>query len=248
GTDCFIAEILAQNDTTVQSGDPLIRCEDPFLEAEVRVLEANLKEAQARYNGEPLQSRVQREILKEEVDSVKADLAHAREHIADLTVRSPGQGRFVLPNVHNLPGHFVEQGTLLGYIMGAAESTVVVVVSQSDIALVREQTRSVDLRLAGLLDKTFTTTINREIPAATDQLPSPVLGTTGGGKFSVNPADPNGLQTLAKTFQFEIRLPLKKENIRIGERVYALFDHGYEPLAMQWYRSLRKLFLRQFHV
>ncbi|MCP4341532.1 MAG: PqqD family peptide modification chaperone, partial [Desulfobulbaceae bacterium] len=47
GTDCFIAEILAQNDTTVQSGDPLIRCEDPFLEAEVRVLEANLKEAQA---------------------------------------------------------------------------------------------------------------------------------------------------------------------------------------------------------
>lgn len=248
GTDCFIAEVLAQNDTIVQSGDPLIRCEDPFLEAEVRVLEANLEEAQARYNGEPLQSRVQREILKEEVGSVKADLARVRERKDELLVRSPNQGFLVLPNGHNLPGHFVEQGTLLGYIMGAADSTVVVVVGQSDIALVREQTKSVELRLAGRLNKPFATTINREIPAASDQLPSPVLGTFGGGTIPVNPADPKGLQTLTKTFQFEVSLPHKKENIKIGERAYALFDHGYEPLAMQWYRSLRKLFLRQFHV
>ncbi|MDX2493696.1 MAG: peptidase M50 [Desulfuromusa sp.] len=248
GTDCFIAEVLVQNDSLVQIGQRLIRCEDPFLEAEVEVLEANLKEAQARYNGEPLQERVQREILKEEVGSVEADLARVLERKNELIVKSPSQGLFVLPGVDNLQGHFVEHGALLGYIMGAAESNVVVVVSQSDIALVREQTKSVELRLAGDLDKTFITTITREVPAASDYLPSPVLGTTGGGKIPVNPADPKGLQTLAKTFQLEIKLPLEKEDIRIGERAYALFDHGYEPIALQWYRSLRKLFLRQFHV
>ena len=75
-----------------------------------------------------------------------------------------------------------------------------------------------------------------------------VLGTAGGGSIPVNPADPQGLETLTKTFQFEIRLPIQKGNIRIGERVYALFDYGYEPLALQWFRSLRQLFLRQFHV
>ncbi len=248
GTDCFITEILVQNDTTVQSGDPLIRCEDPFLEAKVRVLEANLKESQARFNAEPLQSRVQREILKEEISSVRDDLARARERKNELTVRSPNHGLVVLPQDYNLPGHFVEQGTLLGYVMGAAESSVVVAVSQTDIALIRERTRSVALRLAGDLDKPFVTTINREIPAASGHLPSPVLGTTGGGTIPVNPADPKGLQTLTKTFQIELRLPLQQDTIRIGERAYALFDHGYEPLAMQWYRSLRKLFLRQFHV
>ncbi|TKB06036.1 hypothetical protein [Desulforhopalus sp. IMCC35007] len=248
GTDCFIAEVLAQNDSVVESGQPLVRCEDPFLEAEVQVLEANLQEAQARYNGEPLQERVQREILKEEVGSVKADLARVLERKNELVVKSPGKGLFVLPGGENLQGHFVEQGALLGYIMGAAESNVVVAVSQSDISLVREKTKSVELRLAGNLGKTYTTTITREVPAASDHLPSPVLGTAGGGKIPVNPADPNGLQTMTKTFQLEIRLPLKKQDIRIGERAYALFDHGYEPVALQWYRSLRKLFLRQFHV
>jgi putative peptide zinc metalloprotease protein len=114
--------------------------------------------------------------------------------------------------------------------------------------LIRERTRSVEMRLAGHLDRPFITSINREIPAASDHLPSPVLGTTGGGTIAVNPADSKGLQTLAKTFQLELRLPLQKENIRIGERAYVLFDHGYESLALQWYRSLRKLFLRQFHV
>ncbi len=248
GTDCFIAELLVQNDSVVQSGDPLIRCENPFLEAEVQVLEANLVESQARYSAEPLQSRVQRGILKEEIASAKADLARARERMNELIIRSPNRGSFILPQAHNLTGHFVQQGALLGYIMGISESNVVVAVSQSDISLVREQTKKIELRLAGQIDKTFTSTINREIPAASDHLPSPVLGTKGGGIIPVNPADPKGLQTLAKTFQFEIRLPLQKENVRIGERAYAMFDHGYESLAQQWYRSLRKLFLRRFHV
>ncbi len=248
GTDCFISEILVQDGVMVQSGDPLLRCEDPFLEAKVQVLEANLTESRARYNAEPLQSRVQREILKEEMASVKADLTRARERKHELTVHSPNQGLFVLPEARNLPGHFVENGALLGYIMGTSESTVVVVVSQSDIALVRERTRSVELRLAGRLNTPFTATIDREIPAASDLLPSPVLGTTGGGSIPVDPADPRGLQTVTKTFQFEIKLPIQKEDVRIGERAYALFDHGYEPLALQWYRCLRQLFLRRFHV
>jgi putative peptide zinc metalloprotease protein len=30
--------------------------------------------------------------------------------------------------------------------------------------------------------------------------------------------------------------------------MYVRFDHGYEPLGFQLYRSLRQLFLRQFSV
>ncbi|MBU0944677.1 MAG: PqqD family peptide modification chaperone [Proteobacteria bacterium] len=248
GTDCFITEILVQDGSMVQRGEPLLRCVDPFLESEVQILAANLVEAEARYNAEPLQSRVRREILHTEMASVKADLSRAHERKDELTIHSPNQGLFILPEARNLPGRFVEQGALLGYIMGASESTVLVVVSQSDIALVRERTRHVSLRLAGRLGTPLTATINREIPAASGTLPSAVLGSTGGGNIPVNPADPHGLQTLTKTFQFEIKLPLQKEALRIGERAYVLFDHGYEPIALQWLRSLRQLFLRQFHV
>ncbi len=248
GTDCFIKEIIIPDGTMVEEGDPLIRCEDPFLKAELKVLEANLEEAQARYNGEPMQSRVKREILRKEMGSVAVDLSRARERMAELVMHSPGSGLFILPQENSLTGRFVTQGALLGYIMGALKSTVVVVIDQTDITLVREKTRRVELRLAGSLDQIHITEIDRQVPAASDRLPSPVLGTPGGGSIPVNPEDPQGLQTLKKTFQFEFRLAIPKESIRVGERVYALFDHGYEPIALQLFRSVRQLFLSRFHV
>lgn len=248
GTDCFLTEILVQDETMIQKGDALLRCTDPFLESEVRILAANHEEALARYHAVPLQSRVRRELLKEEVFSTRAELDRAQERRHELTIRSPKQGLLVLPDVHKLPGRFVKQGTLLGYVIGASEPAAIVVVSQWDIALVRERTRSVELRLASHLDLPLPATINREIPAASYSLPSTILGSSGGGNIPVNPADPDGIQTLSKTFQLELHLPIQKEAIRVGERAYALFDHGHEPLALQWYRTLRQLFLRQFHV
>lgn len=248
GTDCFITELLIPDGSMVEAGDDLIRCEDPYLESELDVLEANLEEARARYQGEPMQSRVKREILRKEMSSVAADLSRTRERIDELVMHSPSSGRFILPQEDRLVGRFVTQGTLLGYVMGDSESTVVVVIDQSDISLVREKTRRVELRLAGSLGTIHTTRIDRQVPAASDRLPSPVLGTPGGGSIPVNPEDSQGLLTLKKNFQFEFRLPIPKESVRVGERVYALFDHGYEPIAMQLFRSVRQLFLHRFHV
>jgi putative peptide zinc metalloprotease protein len=248
GTDCFITDAIRPNGSMVEAGEELIKCEDPYLSAELRVLEANLEEAQAKYNSEPMQSRAKREILRKDLDSVKAELQRTQERVGELVMRSPDSGIFILPDEENLQGRFVTKGALLGYIMGAAESTVIVVVEQSDINLVRENTTQVELRLIGNLEQLHKTRIDRQVPAASDRLPSAVLGTAGGGTIPVSPEDPDGLQTLKKTFQFEFRLPLEQQSIRIGERVFALFDHGYEPIAFQLFRSVRQLFLRRFHV
>ena len=34
----------------------------------------------------------------------------------------------------------------------------------------------------------------------------------------------------------------------IGERVHVLFSMKDEPLAQQWYRQVRRIFLKQFNV
>jgi len=47
---------------------------------------------------------------------------------------------------------------------------------------------------------------------------------------------------------FEVELTLPVEVRHIGERVYVRFDHGSEPLARQWYRRFRQLFLKRFNV
>ena len=43
---------------------------------------------------------------------------------------------------------------------------------------------------------------------------------------------------------------LSEENRRlhIGGRAYLRFDHGWEPLGLQWYRRARQLFLSRFNV
>lgn len=248
GTDCFVSEILAPAGSLVKKGQALIRCEDQLLEAHLAVLTASRKEAQARYDAEPLRSRVQKEILKEEINSVEAELSRQKQRLQELTMYSPNQGEFVLPEAETLVGKFVNQGGVLGYIVGPSELKAVLVAEQSEVGLIREKTEGVQLRLAGRLAESIETSIQREVPAASDRLPSAILGTTGGGRIPVDPTDTDGTLTLTKIFQFEVALPLKKEDVRIGERVYARFDHGFEPIGMQWFRALRKLFLRQFHV
>jgi putative peptide zinc metalloprotease protein len=248
GTDCVIKNVLVNDGVRVKENQVVLRCEDPFLESEVWVLEANLAEAKAKYTAQPLQSRVRREILKKEITSVQADLARAMERKSQLVIRSHDRGFMVLPDGDNLPGHFVRQGTLLGYVLGETRPIATLIVSQADISLVRTHTKKVELRLADHLDRVLTAVIDREIPAASDTLPSPALGVAGGGDIPLDPSDPHHLRSLTKIFQVEVKLPADLKGIRIGQRVYVLFDHGYKPIAQQWYRRLRQLFLHRFHV
>ncbi|UUZ48860.1 hypothetical protein LP420_40445 [Massilia sp. B-10] len=39
-----------------------------------------------------------------------------------------------------------------------------------------------------------------------------------------------------------------KVGVYFGEHVFARFEHPPEPLAYQWYRHVRRLFLSHFHV
>ena len=64
----------------------------------------------------------------------------------------------------------------------------------------------------------------------------------------IEPRDAEGVKTLEKLFQFDLELPSTVDDTYIGGRVFVRFDHGFEPLAFQWYRSLRLLFMRRFNV
>ena len=65
---------------------------------------------------------------------------------------------------------------------------------------------------------------------------------------STDPRDPNGLKTLQRLFQFDLELPAEVGPLQIGTRVFVRFQHRPEPLARQWARRLRQLFLARFDV
>jgi putative peptide zinc metalloprotease protein len=248
GTDGFVDGYLAKPGSPVRKGDPLIACSDPLLPAQIKVLEAQLHELEAVYDNEVVTDRVKAEITKEEIRNVQAQLDDARQRAWELTVRSPSKGVFVIPMAEDVPGRFVRRGELLGYVLDRSTTTARVVVSQSDIDFVRQQTTGVEIRFPERINQCLPALIRREVPAATDQLPGRALSQEGGGEIAIDPRDMLGTKAFQKVFLFDIELPACEGLYNVGGRVYVRFDHGEEPLVWRWYRGLRKLFLRRFDI
>ncbi len=248
GTDCFIERMIAKPDTRVTKGDLLIECRDPLLVSNVRLLEAQLRELEARYNAEIYSDRVQAKITAEEMVHLRANLARARERQTELILYSPDDGVFIVPGAEDLPGRYIKQGALIAYVIDEERPTIRLIVSQSDIDLIRQRNKGIEIRLAERLDIAIPAVIKREVPGADERLPSAVLGNIGGGEIAIDPRDTEGLKTFEKLFQFDIEPKMAIGNASVGGRVYVRFDHGTEPLVFRWYRSLRRLFMRRFNV
>ncbi|MDT8421902.1 MAG: peptidase M50 [Desulfuromonadales bacterium] len=248
GADLEIVEILAPNEQLVSAGTPLLRGVDPFLEAQFWVYRARLEELYATYNALPLHERVERKMLLDEIELVREQLRQEQAKQDKLVVCSPCAGRFILPDARNLLGHFIRQGEVLGYILDPQKPTIRAVVDQADIGLVRKQLTDIELRFAKQPGLVLATSSQRIIPSADLNLPSAALGTAGGGTIPVDPNDPDGLRALESHFQLELDLPQQIRDPQIGDRVHLRLEHGSMPLALQWYRSLKQLFLRKFYV
>jgi len=105
----------------------------------------------------------------------------------------------------------------------------------------------VRVKLAETLSDTVPATLKREVPGASDRLPSLALAQTGGGRVALDPRQSQEAKALQTHFEFELELPAVKP-VGIGGRVYVRFEHGAETIAGQAYRALRQLFLKRFAV
>ncbi len=222
--------------------------QDPLLPPELKVLQGVMAALEARYDLVRHEDRVRAEIALEQIEGAKTRIARKQEQLRDLTVRAPVNGTLILPDAKDLPHRFVMQGTLLGYVLEDARTTVRAVVPQAGVDLVRYRTERVDVRTSERAEIVIPAEISREIPTASLKLPSKALGTQGGGAIAIDPRDPSGETALRKVFQFELRLPREVHTETIGNRVYVRFGHGEESLAYRWYRALRRLFLSHFDV
>jgi len=244
--DGFVAKVLAQPGAAVKRGDLLVQLEDPELSARLQLLQAQIAELTARYDAAQQSRRVQADIFNEQRVQLQAALNLARRHQAELSVYSPSDGTFTIQDAPNSPGHFVQRGELIAYVTDRSANTVRVVVPQADAEFVRHRTASVLVRSFDNVAQTLEARILREVPAATDELPSMTLSLQGGGKIGLDPRSSGEGKALEKLFIFDLEVPSGSPANYIGGRVYVRFQHEAEPLATQWYRELRRVFLRKF--
>ncbi|MEW6664093.1 MAG: HlyD family efflux transporter periplasmic adaptor subunit [Thermodesulfobacteriota bacterium] len=247
GANGFVSRVIASPGAEVETGDPLVACENPELVAEVRVLEAQLREFEARHRLSLTRDRTEAEILSDEIGRIKAELDQKRAEVRDLLIRSPADGRFLLPNAEDMPGRFLRRGTAVGYVVDFSKVTARVVVPQADVDRVRKETSAVLVMLVEQMGKEYVGSIGREVPAASNELPSLALSLEGGGSLALDPRERQEMKAFEKLFHFEILLSGPDPNT-IGQRVFVRFEHEPEPLAFRWYRSIRRTLLGKFSV
>ena len=248
GTDCFVEGYVAQPDSQVNEDQVLVRCGDPLLDAQARQLQARTVELEALYASQRRSNRVGARLTEEELRVVAADLENLQARIAEFDIRSPLNGRFVVPRSSDLPGSYVSKGDVVGYMITPRAKMVHMAVHQDDIGLLRTGIDSIQVRLADQIDVAYPASVKRQVPGGTTQLPSAALGTDGGGRLAIDPRDSSGKRTLETVFLYELELPEEMISSPIGTRVYVRISHGSEVLAMQWYRRLRQVFLRTLNV
>ncbi|WP_294539735.1 PqqD family peptide modification chaperone [uncultured Rhodoblastus sp.] len=242
----FVREVKAPPGTEVEARQPLVAMDDPALRAHVAVLTAQLDETLNRLEAVKDIDRVQAEMFSDQAHHLetKLDTFHNRQR--DLTVSADHPGRFVMARAEDLPGRFAKRGELLGYVIGAHDPVIQLLVPQSDIDLIRNSKATVQVRLADDIDHPIAARIRRETPAAQQNVPSLALTTRGGGEITLDPSRGQQPAALFRFFLVEIEL-LEPTRVRyLGMRAYVRFSFEDQPIAWRVIRSARQFFLGQF--
>jgi putative peptide zinc metalloprotease protein len=248
GSSGFLAKILVEPGMRIAAGDALIQFNDPMLVAQLRRSEAKVVELEAEYDAEFVADMVKAQITRDKLDSERAALAVARARTAELTVRARTDGIFVVPQSADMPGRYFHRGELLGYVVGQTQPLARVAVPQEAVEKVRLETDRVQVRLAEHPDAILEGRVVRQVPAGDENLPSPALAAQGGGEIATDPRETKNPKALQRVFQFDVEFGRGERLDHFGQRVFVRFEHEMEPLSVQWYRSIRRLFLTTFNV
>jgi len=243
----FVGKVLAHPGDPVLSGADIMNLTDSTLSAHQVEQAAKVEAAQVRYDAARLMDPSKGQQLASDLEREEAELHALQERAGRLEVHTAAPGSLWLHDSDNLPGQYVKQGQVLGYVIPAAAPTVRVIIDQTDSDFIRSHTRSIAVKLPFEPGPTWSARVVRAVPAAMNELPSAALGREGGGAVATDPRDQSGRKALVSHFEYELALPEQFPYRFIGSRASVRFEHPSEPLAYRLWRGVRRLFLAFFH-
>jgi putative peptide zinc metalloprotease protein len=242
----FVQRLAISNGTRVEAGEEILTLRDPALTARVLQQAARVEAAEARYDAASVMDSALGQQVKTELGREKTELSALEDSVERLNVRSAARGRLWLRQSEDLPGRYIKQGEILGYVIPSGAPRVRVVVDQPDENLIHNHTLGIRVKLPFDPGQTWVARVVRAVPAASNELPSAALGREAGGAVATDPRDQTGRKALASYFEYELALPESFPFRLIGSRASVRFEHPPEPLAYTVWREARRLFLSYF--
>ena len=241
-----VVQVLVKDGDNVEQGQALVQLSNSKMLAEFALKQATLREYDARYQQAWADNRSQAQTFSQDIAAIQAELDLLQKRVDSLTVRSASAGVFRHIETYELVGSFVQRGDSLGVILSEKPTRIRAALTQEEIGLVRQATSAVEVKFAANPTEVLTAQISQQVPAATYDLPSAILGAQGGGRLAVDASHPDGTKTSQMVFLVDVVLSGAQQQQLFGERVYIRFYHPSESAAVQIYRALQQLFIRSF--
>ncbi len=241
-----IVKLLVVNGEAVTQGQPIATLSNPRIQADLEIQQAKLREFNARYQQAWAEDRVQAQLFMEEIDAINAEISYLQKKVDNLLIRSPGTGIFESTAQHELVGSYLHQGDTLGIVNKPDSLRVRAALTQKEIGLVRTHVTRVEIRRVSDPTHSLQAHISQQVPAATHELPSAVLGTQGGGRIAIDAMDTLGTRAAEKIFLLDLNVQEVTQQGCYGERVHIKFVHSAQPLAQQLSRVVQQAFIHSF--
>lgn len=243
----FVQRLAVTDGVRVEAGEEILTLRDPALTAHVLEQAARVEAAAARYDAARVLDPALGQQMETELTRAKAELSALEDNVGRLSVRSAAGGRLWLRESADLPGRYVKEGDILGYVIPAGAPRVRVIVDQPDENSIHDHTLGIQVKLPFDPGQTWVARVVRAVPAASRQLPSAALGREAGGAVATDPRDQTGRKALTSYFEYELALPDAFPFRLVGSRASVRFEHPPEPLAQTLWRGTRHLFLSYFN-
>lgn len=248
GTDGFLEEILVQDGQKVEVGTPVARLSNQTLVADLAKVEAEIRQRQVERGAAFGQDAKRATIVADELRRLTAERERQLQRIAGLVVTASAAGTVSVDARRLRLGQYLSQGELLGQVLPARVSLVRALVSNDDIAAVREiiATRPDAIRVTlASGGPALAATVERAVPKGSATLPTAALGDRAGGSIQVAADDPSGQTAREPRFVFDLRLE-GPTDARVGTRALATFSYDDASVVELMGRHARRLLLRHF--
>jgi putative peptide zinc metalloprotease protein len=249
-TDGFVTGFLPSDQIVSPGREALVEAFNPQLEAEKQSLGAELRGLEAKQRIAETQEVAAVQILTEQIRALQERIARVDFELASLHLKATLSGTWVSPDIEKTRGMYLSRGHKVGLTASLDDVRVRATAGQQLAAiLVEEAFKQLEIRVKGRPDVMLTGEIEKIFPAGLEVLPSEALGYAVGGSMPTLTQDPRGTRAAEKFFEIRIR-PAPDSQVRLlsGQRVIARIQMPSKPLAAQWWRSIRQLFQRRFHI